>query len=219
MPDFKLIIFDCDGVLVDSERIVAQTLTDCLAAHGVGKNWREILQLLIGKTEAQDQEILAEMFFGGTLPDGFWADFVQAAGAALAHTPPVPHIRETLAALPLPYCVASNGSFAKMNITLSATRLLPLFDGKMFSAEQVAQGKPAPDLFLLAAKTFDVLPKHCLVVEDSPTGVKAAVAAGMTALGFCAATPAKILLEAGAAAVFDDMRRLDLAMADLAAGK
>lgn len=215
MSDFRLIIFDCDGVLVDSERIVAQTLADCLAKHGIDKSWREILYILIGKTEAQNREILAEMF-GGTLPDGFWTDVVQTAGKALAQTPPVPHIGETLAALALPYCVASNGSFAKMNITLSATLLLPWFDGKMFSAEQVAQGKPAPDLFLLAARTFGVAPEHCLVVEDSPTGIKAAVAAGMTALGFCAATPAEILLEAGAAAVFDDMRRLHRAAEDLA---
>lgn len=216
MNDFKMIIFDCDGVLVDSERIVAETLSGCLAKQGIAMDAQAVLKTFIGKSEAQDKEMLAEMM-GGRLPDGFWEDFVQKAGSALAHTPPVPHIEDALAALTLPYCVASNGSFAKMGVTLSACALLPKFEGRMFSAEQVATGKPAPDLFLLAAKYFGILPEHCLVVEDSPTGVKAAVAAGMTVLGYAASTPADILLDAGAASVFDDMRLLGGKMAELAA--
>ena len=143
------------------------------------------------------------------LPETFWQDFFTRTHTKLAtQTKPVPHIKTVLGSLKLPYCTASNGSLDKMHTTLGACGLLEYFSGKMFSAEQVAAGKPAPDVFLLAAPQMGAPPQHCAVVEDSPVGVRAATAAGMSVFGYAALTPADALLQAGATQTFDDMRRL-----------
>ena len=105
----------------------------------------------------------------------------------------------------VPFCVASNGNHAKVNFTLGHTRLLPRFAGRIFTAEDVAHPKPAPDLFLLAARTLGADPARTTVVEDTPTGIRAARAAGMRAIGFAAMTPAEQLRAAGADAVVATM--------------
>jgi len=110
--------------------------------------------------------------------------------------------------------VASNGTSEKMRLTLSHTGLLPRFEGKRFSVEQVAQGKPAPDLFVLAARTFDIPPAHCCVIEDTPTGVMAGVAAGMQVYGYCALIPPQQMRAAGAHRTFTSMSELPALILD-----
>jgi HAD superfamily hydrolase (TIGR01509 family) len=120
----------------------------------------------------------------------------------------MPGIEDALDRLGVPFCVASSGDHEKMNITLGITGLLPRFAGRIFSVTQVARGKPAPDVYLFAARQLGAEPSACLVVEDTPPGVQAGVAAGMTVFGYCAHTPEQKLKAAGAHRTFDDLRAL-----------
>lgn len=208
MSAFKLAVFDCDGVLVDSERITCQVLAQCLGELGLDMDWQEVLRLFIGKSIGKSMEMIGEML-GQRPSESMWQEFARRANIALQNeVEAVRHIETALDNIGLPYCVASNGDFAKMNTTLGATGLLPRFAGKMFSATQVKQGKPAPDLFLFAAANMGFAPHECVVIEDSPTGIAAAVAAGMTPFGYAQWTPEATLLEAGAVLTFDDMADL-----------
>ncbi|HTE39573.1 MAG TPA: HAD family hydrolase, partial [Steroidobacteraceae bacterium] len=130
---------------------------------------------------------------------------LRSAEALRTQIRPIPGIAATLSALSLPYCVASSGDHEKIRLTLGATGLLSLFEGRIFSVVDVERPKPAPDVFLLAARRLGVEPSRCVVIEDTPTGVRAAVAAGMHVFGFSANTPEYRLKEAGAHAVFSDM--------------
>jgi HAD superfamily hydrolase (TIGR01509 family) len=121
---------------------------------------------------------------------------------------PVAGIREVLEVLRIPYCIASSGDHDKMRLTLGATGLMPFFEGRLFSATEVPNGKPAPDVFLYAAKRMGADSKRTAVVEDSVNGVLAGRAAGMTVLGFAGLTPAAKLRAVGATRVFADMREL-----------
>lgn len=208
MSAFKLAIFDCDGVLVDSERITCEVLTQCLAELGLVMDSQEVWRLFVGKSIPKSMEMIGEML-GERPSESMWQEFAKRANAALKEdVEAVKNIETALDALEIPYCVASNGDFAKMNTTLGATGLLPRFQDKMFSATQVKAGKPAPDLFLLAAETMGCAPQDCVVIEDSPTGVTAALAAGMTPFGYAHWTPRETLQEAGALVLFDDMAQL-----------
>jgi HAD superfamily hydrolase (TIGR01509 family) len=120
----------------------------------------------------------------------------------------VPGIEAALDEIRLPYCVASSGDHDKMRTTLGITKLLPRFDGKLYSVTEVAKGKPHPDVFLYAAEKHGAQPSFCVVIEDTPTGVMAGIAAGMTVYGYAALTPAYRLLEAGAHGTFTDMALL-----------
>jgi HAD superfamily hydrolase (TIGR01509 family) len=117
-------------------------------------------------------------------------------------------VTDVLDALRIPYCVASSGDHAKIRLTLGATGLLKNFKNRIFSVADVARPKPAPDVFLHAARTLGVDPAACVVVEDTPTGVRAEIAAGMRVFGFAANTPQHRLEEAGAHRVFSEMRQL-----------
>lgn len=208
MAAFKSAIFDCDGVLVDSERITCQVLAQCLDELGLTLDWQEVLRLFVGKSIPESMDMIGRML-GKRPSEAMWREFAARANHALKkEVEAVKNIETALDDLGLPYCAASNGDFAKMNTTLGATGLLPRFEGKMFSATQVKQGKPAPDLFLFAAEKMGFTPSDCVVIEDSPTGITAAVAAGMTAFGYAQHTPQAALLKAGAALIFDDMAQL-----------
>jgi HAD superfamily hydrolase (TIGR01509 family) len=204
---YELVIFDCDGVLVDSEWISNRILAECLCALGVptstessmrdymGRSWRECVPLF----EAQ---------LGRALPADFEAGYRAKLALAFARDlTEVPGIRDALARIPARTCVASSGGHDKMKLTLGQTGLYARFEGRIFSALEVARAKPFPDLFLHAAQSLGVAPARCAVVEDSPRGVEAAVAAGMAVFGYAGRTPPESLRAAGAR-VFSDMRTL-----------
>ena len=208
MAPAQLIIFDCDGVLVDSERLSHQVLCAMLAEMGVVLRLEAAVLRFMGTSLAECVRRI-EALVGRPVHADFTADFERRTFAAFAvDLVAVPGVLELLASLPVPYCVASNGPHSKMRFTLGATGLLPRFTGRMFSADDVAHPKPAPDLFLHAARCLSTEPAACLVVEDSPLGVAAARAAGMTVVGFAAMTPAGRLQDAGAHAVVSSMTEL-----------
>jgi len=183
VPD--LVIFDCDGVLVDSENIAAQVFSEALIAAAFPATVEEAFLLGFGKNRVT-LSAAVETRFGRALPDGFFETMRARMRAAFERELlPMPGVGELLAALQRPCCVASNSHLEHVRHALSLTGLLRFFDPHFFSASQVARGKPAPDLFLFAAQQLGARPEACIVVEDSITGVEGAIAAGMPVVGFC----------------------------------
>jgi len=183
VPD--LFIFDCDDVLVDSEVIFARVLAECLIAVDFPTTIDDAIALGFGKNRATLSAAVATRF-GRALPDTFFETFAARSAAAFeGELSAMAGVEDLLAALPGPRCVASNGHLGRVRQRLALTGLLPFFDPHVFSASQVAFGKPAPDLFLFAAERLGAAPEDCIVVEDSVPGVEAAVAAQMPVVGFC----------------------------------
>ena len=206
----ELVIFDCDGVLVDSEGITTGAYIDCLA--DVGLTWRheEAIEHFRGGRLA-DVVAQAEAELGRPLPPDFTQTFRAVLFERLRRdVRPVTGIVEALDALPYPVCVASNGPRAKMDATLGSTGLMVRFVGRVFSAYEVGCFKPEPGLFLHAAATLGARPERCAVVEDSDAGVRAAVAAGMHALAY---DGHGVGLKAEGATRFSDMRDLPALLA------
>jgi HAD superfamily hydrolase (TIGR01509 family) len=210
-PD--LIIFDCDGVLIDSEAIACRTDSACLAEIGIAMSAEDIMERYVGiSTETMLADIAQCQ--GKPLP----ADFPQTlreriAAAFETELRPIEGVEPVLRALPFRRCVASSSAPARLQHSLSLTGLLHCFQPHIFSATQVARGKPAPDLFLFAAASMQAAPDRCVVTEDSEAGVRAAVAAGMQVIGFtggghCRPGHAERLHAAGAGSICDAMRRL-----------
>ena len=188
MPE-ALLIFDCDGVLVDSERLSHGVMQQMLAELGVQLSFDATVERFIGTSLPVCLARVGELL-GGTLPEDFRSRFAQRTRDAFeAGLQPVAGVEPLLEALRTPYCVASNGNRAKVEFTLGHTGLLPRFAGRIFTADDVLHPKPAPDLFLHAARCMGAAPRHTTVVEDTPTGIAAAKAAGMRAIGFAAMTP------------------------------
>ena len=214
MNKFDLIIFDCDGVLVDSERITNQVFAEMLNELGLPVTLEDMFEQFVGNSMPQCLQKITAML--GKEPP---ADFVNAyrarTKAALESTLlPIPGIEDALNLLKLPYCVASSGDHEKMRTTLGITGLWPRFEGKIFSVTEVGNPKPAPDVFLYAASRFGISPEKCAVIEDTPTGVSAGVAAGMTVFGYAALTPAHRLQSAGAHHIFTHMSELPRLLAE-----
>jgi HAD superfamily hydrolase (TIGR01509 family) len=207
VPRWDLVIFDCDGVLVDSEPIANRVFTDLLNEIGLRTTLAETMRDYVGRSMASCMAIVTERL-GRPVPDDFVDAFRdRTADAFRAELRAVPGIEAALDAVREPTCVASSGEHRKIRLSLGLTGLLPRFEGRIFSAQDVPRGKPHPDLFLHAARTLGADPARCAVVEDSPLGVQAGVAAGMTVFGFAARTEAAALAALGAA-TFDDMTRL-----------
>lgn len=208
---FDLIIFDCDGVLVDSEAIANRVLVAMLADLGIRVTPQESFELFVGRSLPQCHEIISGLL-GRAAPETFAADYAARTTAAmtaqLTSIEGIESCLDAIGAAGVPYCVASNGTHERMRMTLGITGLLPRFEGRRFSVEDVSRGKPAPDVFLHAARRHGIDPEDCCVVEDTPTGVTAGVAAGMTVYGYCAMTPSRRLTEAGAHHTFTHMREL-----------
>jgi HAD superfamily hydrolase (TIGR01509 family) len=205
---FELLIFDCDGVLVDSELITNRVFVGMLNELGLALTLEDMFERFVGRSMPQCLSMIKELL-GHEVPEEFVAEFrVRIAAALKSELKAVPGIESVLESVKLPYCVASSGTHDKMQLTLGLTGLLPKFQGKMFSVTEVAHPKPYPDVFLHAAKKSGVAASACAVIEDTPTGVQAGVAAGMTVFGFCAHTPRHRLLEAGAHHTFEKMRDL-----------
>ncbi|MGN9810169.1 HAD family hydrolase [Micromonospora sp. BQ11] len=210
-----LVIFDCDGVLVDSERIAVRVNVALGAELGWPLTEAEVIERFIGRSSASIGEQIAARLGQGvaaTWADRFDLVHRQAVDAGLTA---VDGIHDALDAITLLTCVASSGTHEKMRHTLGHTGLYPRFEGRIFSATEVAHGKPAPDLFLHAAATMGVPPTACVVVEDSQYGVQAARAAGMRCFGFAGGLTPAHRLEGLDTVVFDDMRKLP-ALLDLA---
>jgi HAD superfamily hydrolase (TIGR01509 family) len=211
--NFDLIIFDCDGVLVDSEVISCRAHAETLTRHGYPITADQVFDRFLGRSMRKATlEIEAEL--GRPLPEDFqtqvYAEIFRSFAASLEATP---HIEETLAAIVTPVCVASSGPPEKISTSLNHVGLYDRFAPHIFSAVQVSNGKPAPDLFLFAAEQMRTSPARCLVIEDSVAGITGALAAGMTVFGYhggshCRPDTADTLRAAGAAVTFDDMRQL-----------
>lgn len=210
----ELIIFDCDGVLVDSERLALRVNVQLGRELGWAMSEEEIVHRFLGRSGRAVHAQLAERL--GTTTADRWERLYQERLDALLDTEltEVPGVSETLDELPTPCCIASSGSHAKMRRTLGVTGLYARFEGRIFSSTEVARGKPEPDLFLHAAARMGVPPGRCAVVEDSQYGVRAARAAGMRCFGFAGGlTPAAWLAGPGTV-VFDDMRKLPRLLAE-----
>jgi len=208
VSDIDLVIFDCDGVLVDTERIAVRVDVRVLAELGWTMTEAEVVERFMGRSDAHFVSEV-EAHLGRPLP-GDWETPYQSwyRRAFEAELTPVDGIVEALDAITLPTCVASSGTHERIRFTLGLTGLYPRFDGRIFSVQDVVNGKPAPDLFLHAAKSMGVEPARCIVVEDSRYGVAAARAAGMRALGYAGGLTPRAWLEGPDTIVFDDMRQL-----------
>jgi HAD superfamily hydrolase (TIGR01509 family) len=211
--NIDLVIFDCDGVLVDSELISCRAHAETLTRHGYPITADQVLKRFLGLSD-REARITIEAELGRSLPDEFEAQMKEAALQRYADDlPTIPFVAEAIVAIGLPKCVASSGTPEKIRHGLLRARLYDLLAPNIFSATQVKLGKPAPDLFLFAAGQMQALPARCIVIEDSVPGILAARAAGMAVLGFhggshCQPGYADTLRAAGATMTFDDMRQL-----------
>jgi HAD superfamily hydrolase (TIGR01509 family) len=203
----ELVIFDCDGVLVDSEPIANRVLAECLSEIGLPTTTEESLRDYKGHTWTECVAI-AEARLRGPLPAGFGALYYRRAVDAFERElVAVPGIHEALDRIPALTCVGSNGRHATMRVTLGKTQLLQRFAGRIFSAQDVERPKPFPDLYLHAAARMGAAPERCAVVEDSAHGVRAGVTAGMSVFGYAGSEAPEPLAAAGAR-IFRDMREL-----------
>ncbi|MFH9734839.1 HAD family hydrolase [Streptomyces sp. NPDC017260] len=207
---YDLVIFDNDGVLVDSEPISNRLLAGYLTELGHPTSYDDSLRDYMGAAMHRVHDLVLERT-GRRLPEDFDDIFHGRVFAAFERDlEPVPGavgVLEKLAGDGVPYCVASSGSHERIRVGHRKTGLDRWFDDeRIFSSQDVGRGKPAPDLFLYAAERMGVAPERCAVIEDSPLGVRAAVAAGMDVYGFTAMTPAAKL--GGATRLFGDMGEL-----------
>jgi len=205
-----LVIFDNDGVLVDSEPISNRLLAAYLTELGHPTSYEDSIRDYMGSAMHRVHELVLERT-GQRLPadfdDVFHARVFTAFERELKPVAGATDVLERLAADGVPYCVASSGSHERIRVGHRTTGMDRWFDeSRVFSSQDVGRGKPAPDLFLYAAERMGVAPERCVVIEDSPLGVQAAVAAGMDVYGFTAMTPAERL--AGATQLFSSMGEL-----------
>jgi HAD superfamily hydrolase (TIGR01509 family) len=208
--ELDLIIFDCDGVLVDSEVLSCRCLCEALASCGIKLELADALGLFLGRsTEAVLQHYGAQ---GRTLPDSFRPDLkARVREAFQSSLQAMPGVSSVLAGLHTSYCVASSSDLDRVSFALTLTGLASHFAGRLYTSQMVERGKPAPDLFLYAATEMRAEPHKTLVVEDSVSGVAAARAAGMMVWGFAGGSHYEsrdgraILSGAGADRVFDRM--------------
>ncbi|WP_181788991.1 HAD family hydrolase [Streptomyces phytophilus] len=204
----ELVIFDCDGVLVDSERICVKVDAAVMADLGCAFTEAEMIEHFVGSS-IEVYTALVEERLGRRLEEGWQRRYSHLYRAALEdELTAIDGVTEALDRLTAGFCVASNSEHSALRRSLEITDLLGRFENRMFSAADVPRGKPAPDLFQHAARSLGVPPERCAVVEDSAYGVQAARAAGMRAFGYCGGlTPATRLAGPGTV-VFDDMRDL-----------
>ncbi|MBD1821565.1 HAD family hydrolase [Cyanobacteria bacterium FACHB-DQ100] len=221
MTSTQLIIFDCDGVLIDSEIVVCRLVSEELSRLGYGMNTKEVIRRFAGRPE---REMVAdiEADWGQKIPAEFFARVKERTEAAYAsELCAVPGVAEALDNLRVPLCVASSSYPEKLRLGLHSVDLLERFEPHVISAYVVAHGKPAPDVFIYTAGWMRTPVAHCLVIEDSTHGVHAARSAGMRVFGFtggqhCGPDHREYLMQAGAELVFDNFRHLaDLVAAEV----
>ena len=208
MSRFDLVIFDYDGVIADSELLNNRIMAEMLTEIGLPTTPDQAIDLYMGKRWL-DCLPLIETALGRSCPDSFQVDWSRrCAQSAASELAPVVGVPRFVAGLPLSRCIASSSDPAWIELGLDRFGLTRAFDGAVFSAAvHVSRGKPHPDIYLHAAETMDVRPERTLVIEDTSTGVRAGIAAGMTVIGLCAgghirAGHAERLQAAGAHVVF-----------------
>jgi HAD superfamily hydrolase (TIGR01509 family) len=210
---FDLVIFDCDGVLVDSEPLVNKVYVHMLGEFGYQVDTEQYLRKFSGAVMYKRLEATSKLL-NWTPPANFLSVFnLRISALTEMELQAVIGIHALIKSLTVPICVASNGSREEIDLRLKIARLTDTFGEAIFSGLDVPHPQPAPDVFLAAAKAFNVSPDRCIVVEDSVPGVTAAVCAGMKVYGHAAYTPAKALQEAGAIP-FDDMPELQTILSD-----
>lgn len=208
-----LIIFDCDGVLVETESLANQIEVDSLKALGYNFTLEEYIDLALGLHNHRVEALLKEKYHID-LPKEYWEKTCQKQKEVFeAELVAVEGISHALATLPNPKCVASSSNMQRLHLTLGITHLLPYFDGRIYSTEFVKRGKPFPDIYLYAAEKMGFSPAECVVIEDSLAGIEGALAAKMTVLAFGGGkhiTPRmrERLQASGASRFFDSMQDL-----------
>jgi HAD superfamily hydrolase (TIGR01509 family) len=216
MSRFELVIFDNDGVLVDSERIANTLLAEQLTTYGLAVTWTDCIERYLGST-LERVRALVEQELGHAIPADFEAAYRARVYPELARSvrpiAGVIGVLDTLDRDGVAVCVASSAVHERIRMTLTTAGLVDRFEGRMFSADDVGRrSKPAPDLFLYAAEQLGVAPPACAVVEDAPAGIEAAHAAGMVSFGYTALTPAHLLADASGG-TFTDMAELPMHLA------
>ena len=215
-----MVIFDCNGVLVDSEPLATAIVSEEFMRAGFPLTPDVVARYFTGRRPS-DMFAEVEIAAGRKLPTGFAASVAAATLRRFrAELRATQHMTQALSWLRGPKCVASSSSFDRIRVSLESTDLIRFFEPYLFSASEVRNGKPAPDLFLHAARKMSMQPKDCIVVEDSTVGVAAGVAAGMTVIGFVGGSHAAgrlgaQLRMAGARVIISDMRALKGAVMDL----
>jgi len=213
----KLVIFDCDGVLVDSERLAVRTEVEILSSLGWELGEPEVIERFVGRSARYMQEEIERRIGRGIdWESEFELHYRRVFELELQ---PVEGVVDMLDRIRVPICVASSGSHEKIRFSLGLTGLLDRFGDRIFSVDDVENGKPAPDVFLHAADRMGVLPEKCAVVEDSVSGVSAGLAAGMTVFAFAGGVTSASKLSLDGAVVFDRMSELPglLSFSDLQA--
>lgn len=202
------VVFDCDGVLVDSERLSNQVFAEVVTAEGLPTSFDDAVRRYLGRSTAECAAEIAEEL-GRPLRTDLIGEYERrcalAFGAELVAVPGVVELLETLVAAGLPRCVASSGTPAEIALRLELTKLAHYFDHHVYSASMVPRGKPEPDLFRHAAAALGVDPHGCVLLEDSPAGVRGGMAAGMTVVGYASLIGPEALAEAGADHVITDI--------------
>lgn len=182
-PAPDLIIFDCDGVLVDSELLSCRCLSEVLAEFGLVLSAEEALELFLGRSTKAIEQHYRDL--GQAVPDGFLprlkSHVLETFAASLE---PIPGVEAVISRLTVPFCLASSSDIDRVSLSLDVTGLRAHFGDRLYTAQMVRHGKPAPDLFLHAAENMRTPPSRTLVIEDSVSGVQAGKAAGMTVWGF-----------------------------------
>jgi HAD superfamily hydrolase (TIGR01509 family) len=217
--NIDLVIFDCDGVLIDSEIIACRVDAEELTALGIPMTTEEVVQRFTGISQ-KDMRATIERDAGWPLPPNYEAHVAQRARDLMSkELRAIPGVRRLLERLGIPFCVASSSTHEKLRFTLTLTGLYDPFAPNIFSSSEVARGKPAPDLFLNAANRMNAAPARCVVIEDSAAGVEATVAAGMHPIGFvggahCDARLADRLQSMGAKLILQNLEDLPRAISD-----
>ena len=214
MNGFNLLIFDCDGVLVDSEVLSCQCLIEVLARHGVSVDLDEAFDRFLGRSSLAVEEYYLTTT-GAPLPRQFGSELrTHLASSFRRSLQLIPHVRLVLDSIDRPYCLASSSDADRLRMTLSVAGLERYFGDRVYTSAMVAHGKPAPDLFLFAAAKMSASAAETLVIEDSINGVLAGKAAGMTVWGFIGGSHysgrdgGRLLSDAGADRVFGSMADL-----------
>ncbi|MBK8161313.1 MAG: HAD family hydrolase [Rhodospirillaceae bacterium] len=218
MGDIDLIIFDCDGVLIDSEMLACACLHRQLMQHGIALDLPSVMQRFLGRS-IDEVARHYQAALGRPMPPLFVTELRQMIRAAFEDgLRAIPDVEKLLQRLPWTYCLASSSDPERISFSLNLAGLSPYFEERVFSAASVARAKPAPDLFLLAAREMKAEAARSLVIEDSISGVEAGKAAGMTVGGFVGGSHyvdrdgAALLRAAGADRVFQHMRDIEQAL-------